>query len=233
MPPPGGIRTQNPSKRTAVDLRLRPHSHWDRKSRGLRNVNSLFIISGHRHNSIQPKTRIVSHKPAATLRSRSFMSICSIVEDTRDYSNPHSQSFTQTYLRSIACVLYFVLETLCVVEFDNGDESKVMMGEDRQIWSFTNMCVMKSNLCNIYLQLIRPYTATYFRVVSSPSSGGGNVYMWQLVRIVRLSRLPAPSMEWNQPTTHTNCHVYLLLPPDDGLLTRPKHVDILCLINWR
>ena len=27
---PGGIRTYNLSKRVAVDLRLRPHGHWDR-----------------------------------------------------------------------------------------------------------------------------------------------------------------------------------------------------------
>jgi len=29
---PGGIRTYNLSKRVAVDLRLRPHGHWDRWS---------------------------------------------------------------------------------------------------------------------------------------------------------------------------------------------------------
>jgi hypothetical protein len=28
---PGGIRTHNPSKRTAVDPRLRPRGHWDRR----------------------------------------------------------------------------------------------------------------------------------------------------------------------------------------------------------
>ena len=28
--PPGGIRTHNPSRRAAADLRLRPHGHWDR-----------------------------------------------------------------------------------------------------------------------------------------------------------------------------------------------------------
>jgi hypothetical protein len=27
---PGGIRTHDPSKRSAVDLRLRPRGHWDR-----------------------------------------------------------------------------------------------------------------------------------------------------------------------------------------------------------
>jgi hypothetical protein len=27
----GGIRTHNPSKRAAEDLRLRPHGHWDRQ----------------------------------------------------------------------------------------------------------------------------------------------------------------------------------------------------------
>ena len=28
---PGGIRTHNPSRRAAVDLRLRPRGHWDRR----------------------------------------------------------------------------------------------------------------------------------------------------------------------------------------------------------
>jgi hypothetical protein len=30
---PGGIRTRNPSKRAAVDPRLRPRGHWDRPLR--------------------------------------------------------------------------------------------------------------------------------------------------------------------------------------------------------
>jgi hypothetical protein len=43
-------------------------------------------------------------------------------------------------------------------------------------------------------------------------------------------------MEWNTPssaadsrlriTIHTNCHIYTLLPPDDGLLASPKHVEL-------
>jgi hypothetical protein len=32
---PGGIRTQNPSKRAAEDPRLRPHGHWDRHANRL------------------------------------------------------------------------------------------------------------------------------------------------------------------------------------------------------
>jgi hypothetical protein len=31
---PGGIRTHNPSKREAVDPRLRPRGHWDRLTPG-------------------------------------------------------------------------------------------------------------------------------------------------------------------------------------------------------
>jgi hypothetical protein len=27
-------------------------------------------------------------------------------------------------------------------------------------------------------------------------------------------------------TTRTNSHIYTLLPPDDGLLARPKHVEV-------
>ena len=30
MPPPGGIRTHNLSRRAAADLRFRPRGHWDR-----------------------------------------------------------------------------------------------------------------------------------------------------------------------------------------------------------
>ena len=32
-PPPGGIRTRDPSRRTAADLRLRPSGLWDRQGR--------------------------------------------------------------------------------------------------------------------------------------------------------------------------------------------------------
>jgi hypothetical protein len=27
-------------------------------------------------------------------------------------------------------------------------------------------------------------------------------------------------------TTRTNCHIYTLLPPDDGILASPKHVEV-------
>jgi len=37
---PGGIRTHDPSKRTAVDLSLRPRSHWDR----LEPVTFRFVV---------------------------------------------------------------------------------------------------------------------------------------------------------------------------------------------
>jgi hypothetical protein len=36
---PGGIRTHDPSKRAAVDPRLRPHGHWDRLLTGLAELN--------------------------------------------------------------------------------------------------------------------------------------------------------------------------------------------------
>jgi hypothetical protein len=31
MPPPRGIRTHDPSRRSAADPRLRPRGHWDRR----------------------------------------------------------------------------------------------------------------------------------------------------------------------------------------------------------
>jgi hypothetical protein len=40
-PFPRGIRTHDPSKRSAADLRLRPRGHWDRLLRPVRTENSL------------------------------------------------------------------------------------------------------------------------------------------------------------------------------------------------
>jgi len=47
---PGGIRTHNPSRRVAVDLRLRPRSHWDRP---LDIVKRCFFTSIKPVNSLQ------------------------------------------------------------------------------------------------------------------------------------------------------------------------------------
>jgi hypothetical protein len=55
-------------------------------------------------------------------------------------------------------------------------------------------------------------------LVSSPSSGGNNVYTGQLVRGVC--------------TTRINCHVYTLLPPDDGLLASAKYVEIWSMVLY-
>jgi hypothetical protein len=44
-------------------------------------------------------------------------------------------------------------------------------------------------------------------------------------RVVRLSRLSAADSQIRR-TTRTNCHIYTLLPPDDGLLASPKHVEV-------
>jgi hypothetical protein len=54
------------------------------------------------------------------------------------------------------------------------------------------------------------------------------VYMRQLVRVVRLSRLSArkPADNRLRRTTRTNCRIYTLLPPDYGLLASPKHVEV-------
>jgi hypothetical protein len=48
------------------------------------------------------------------------------------------------------------------------------------------MRVMKPNWCNPYLQFIRHCTSTCFGLARWTSSGGKNVYMWQLVRVVSL-----------------------------------------------
>jgi hypothetical protein len=43
---PDGIRTHDPSKRSAADLRLRPRGHWDRRRRKYRpkNVKSQNVL---------------------------------------------------------------------------------------------------------------------------------------------------------------------------------------------
>jgi hypothetical protein len=47
--------------------------------------------------------------------------------------------------------------------------------------------------------------------------------MQQMVRVVRFSWLSAGLVEC---TTRINCHVYTFLPPDDGQLASPKHVEV-------
>jgi hypothetical protein len=49
--------------------------------------------------------------------------------------------------------------------------------------------------------------------------------MQQLVRTVRLSRLSA-GLDGVERTTRTSCRIYTLLPPDDGQLASPKHVEL-------
>ena len=57
---PGGIRTHNPSRRAAEDLRLRPRGYWDRQ---LQSYSSKILKSLHLH-SLTPlsyPTASVSH----------------------------------------------------------------------------------------------------------------------------------------------------------------------------
>jgi hypothetical protein len=92
------------------------------------------------------------------------------------------------------------------------------------IWIITNLMQ-----CLIYWVI----TSTCIACISSPSSGGNNVYMWQLVRVVLLSWLSAglsrPADSQLKRTTLTSCNIYTLLPPDDGLLASPKHVEVYWL----
>jgi hypothetical protein len=37
---------------------------------------------------------------------------------------------------------------------------------------------------------------------------------------------PGPPTIDLERTTRTNCHIYTLLPPEDGLLTSPKRVEV-------
>jgi hypothetical protein len=52
-----------------------------------------------------------------------------------------------------------------------------------------NVRVMKPTCCTTFFSLLGHYTSTCFGLASSPSTGGSNVCMWQLVRVARLSRL--------------------------------------------
>jgi hypothetical protein len=51
-------------------------------------------------------------------------------------------------------------------------------------------------------------------------------------KLVRLSWLSAgqvptrPADSQLRRTTRTNCHIYTLLPPDDGQLASPKHEEV-------
>jgi len=48
-PPPGGIRTHNPSMRAAADLRLRPRGYWDRFLLGSLDCKNYFSATNVKH----------------------------------------------------------------------------------------------------------------------------------------------------------------------------------------
>ena len=55
---PGGIRTRNPSKRSAIDTRLRPLGHWDRQRIVLFEhcaaIPFAIYKNGFDHRTVQP-----------------------------------------------------------------------------------------------------------------------------------------------------------------------------------
>jgi hypothetical protein len=89
------------------------------------------------------------------------------------------------------------------------------------------MRVMKPTWCTIYFHFIflSHYASTCSRFASSPSSGGSNGHMWQLVPVVHLSRLSADlacmvlvnlfhSIQAHQQSTNTyntyqQSHIYI------------------------
>jgi hypothetical protein len=91
-----------------------------------------------------------------------------------------------------------------------------MPHSDIVLWiTFTRWIMYAFNETSLMHYLSSVYsvhTSTCFRLVSSPSSGGKNIYMQQLVCVVRLSWLSTglDGMVY--------CHMCTLLPPDDGLL---------------
>jgi hypothetical protein len=61
--PPGGIRTRDPTKRSATDLRLRPRGHWDRRNRHCNSINYTyyhFVYFYDRTAQWGPKSRFIS-----------------------------------------------------------------------------------------------------------------------------------------------------------------------------
>jgi hypothetical protein len=104
-----------------------------------------------------------------------------------------------------------------------------------EYFMFCWLCISKyarneTNLMHYYFQFIESLYFYMFRAASSTSSGGSSAYMRQLVLLVRRSRpsvgLARPGNSRLRCTTRINCRICALLPPDDGLLASPKHVEI-------
>jgi hypothetical protein len=70
----------------------------------------------------------------------------------------------------------------------------------------SRMHVMKPTWCTIYFQFIRHYTSTCFGLASCPSSGGSNVYKWQLILVSRTS-----ATDTRLTRTVAYIHRYLLM----------------------
>jgi hypothetical protein len=96
-------------------------------------------------------------------------------------------------------------------------------------FNYATMRVMQPIDSLFILSLFSHNTSTCFGLTCCPSSGGNNVYMQQMIRGVRC-RLKSHhnQVNWQSTTTYNthNCRLYTLLPPDDGQLASPKHVEV-------
>jgi hypothetical protein len=75
------------------------------------------------------------------------------------------------------------------------------------------MRVKKPTWCTIYLQFIQSLYFYRFRVASSPSLEGNNVYMQQALRVVRFSRLSAGGTAdswYNMYNMYQLLHIYIV-----------------------
>ena len=75
--PPGGIRTHNPSRRAATDLRLRPRGHWDRPAWSLsvparilfNRVLLTVVLQANQQNVTRYETVVISVPSLGETRS--------------------------------------------------------------------------------------------------------------------------------------------------------------------
>jgi hypothetical protein len=77
-------------------------------------------------------------------------------------------------------------------------------------WLWISKCGCNETNLIHNLSLLSHYTSTCFGLISNPSSGGSKVYMWQFVRVVRLSRLSAARrLLTKMYNTYQLSHIYI------------------------
>jgi hypothetical protein len=125
-------------------------------------------------------------------------------------------SFFQVYFNFVVWIIvFFLINSLSLQNWTEEEMSAEQLRHCHMLinvmfcWPCVSLCACgETNLMHFIFSLFSQYIPTCFGLASCPSSGGNDVYMWQLVHVVRVCGMLAGL---DDLPTVPHIHSYLLM----------------------